>query len=312
MNRHVLQILTVLLGLTLIAVLARKGLQAHETPAVVSSQPQGPQPLPSSVRLALGKAHDRPERFRPGFELAENKSKFPVGAHPRRIVENGYDKVVGDDGVFARNRANGATLGVPNANAPTLRRAAMTRDGNLHNDRVLDYFTHAGLPRDQVKSVRVSTLMETSGNATDTIQRKPDFKAFHSGIQRSVDGIAVVDSLAWARFDAHDEAVEETAYWPPVPESVVQTAHSLERILGSAASREAYLAKLQTPAKDDGHVVIRHSSYTLSEAPQFFASYDVTEGRGSGSTVVRHFDVDGNEFNLPQELARGTSDPKKD
>ncbi len=264
--------------------------------------------LSTSVLPERAEPPSRP--MRPGFELHPGTSRFPVGPNPRQVRENGYEKTVGDHGVFASNPRNGASFGVPNSDAPSTKRPPMTKDGALHNARVMDYFVNAGLPRDQVKSVRVSTLMEVRGTATDPVQGIPEFKAFNSGVQRSIDGIPIPDSLAWARFNADDQAVEEAAFWPSVPESVVDAARSLQGILEDPELRGDYLAKLPSEAAEKGRVVIRHSSFTVNETPTFYACYDVTEGSGSGTVVVRHFDANGREFKLPQEQTQTSPDVK--
>jgi hypothetical protein len=238
-----------------------------------------------------------------GFRLEPGRARFAMGRYIETKSENGYERVVGEHGVFATRQSNGASFGVPNADAPAARKPALSTNSDVHNDRTLQHFLNAGLPKDQVASAHVSTLMQSRGEAGDPQNDPGEFVAFTSNIDRAVDGVPVGDSSAWARFNADDEVVEEGAFWPDVPPSVVDTAKNMRAMLDDPDLRAEYLAKLPPAARDNGRVIIRHSAWTIDAAPTFFASYDFSESNGAGLSVMRHFDIAGNEFRLPQETA---------
>jgi hypothetical protein len=243
--------------------------------------------------------------------MSIESSKFdlgPLGKIVNVVNEKGYERIVGEHGVFATRMSNGATFGVPNSGAPSTKVPALTRDGDLHNQRTREYFLAAGLPSDQIAGVHVSTLMEGGGPVGDFRPKLGKFVAFTSNVDRAVDGIPIADSLAFARFNAQDQVVEEGVFWPDVPQSVLDEAAGVKRVLSDPTQREVYLSKLPSSIRNldgqvvDSQVVVHHSSWTVDSPPSFYACYDVTESVGSGMALIRHFDVRGNEVRLPQEL----------
>jgi hypothetical protein len=264
---------------------------AHRAAAAV------PRLAPAPPRLPL--ASQPAEARRAGFRLDRRTSRFALGTPIETRIEYGLERVIGTEGVIATRLKNGWTMSIPNGDAPSLDRPALTRDSDVHNDRVLKYFLNAGLPAEQVQGVRASTTMsglrdDTSG-ATDTT-----FVAYTSRVDRQLDAVPVPDSHAWARFDDHDEVVTESAYWPEVPEAIVTEARALQQMLQDPERRRQYEANLPADRLSGG-VAIRHSSSDVDDTPRFVAVYDVVQRPAPGVVVVRHFGADGTEVRLPQE-----------
>ncbi|MDC0746044.1 hypothetical protein [Polyangium mundeleinium] len=243
-------------------------------------------------------------------------SLFSTGPAATSQLENGYQKVVGSEGVFATDSTNGAVLAIPNSGAHALSVGPYSISASEHNDRVRTYFVAAGIPADQIGSVSVHTMVERGGLVQDLI--KPDapqlkLVAYYSLLNRAVDGIPVADSVAWARFNAEDVVVSETVFWPEIPGQAVADAKKMALTLADPSARAAFRAKLPVTDESEGHVVIRHSTHTWRGGFVAVASYDVNyrypEGGGS---YTRHFGLDGVEFRLPEEMvgANIPSDPR--
>ena len=185
-----------------------------------------------------------------------------------------------------------------------------------HNKRVLDYFVQAGLPRDQVAEVHANTYLSASGPTSKASAIQPRVDGYASIVSRKAGDFVVVDSSAWAMMDARARVLSEWVYWPPISSTVIDDARRLNELL-NGANRSAYLSKLPSVEKT-GRVVIRHSSPFAGGDFKAFASYDVIERSGSverntASMYVRHFDGDGREFRLPQEMRNlGKDYPPKD
>ena len=65
-----------------------------------------------------------------------------VGLNPAYRTEAGFDKVVGDLGVFATFRANRAAFGIPNASSGRESAEPFTDSEDVNNKAVLDYFVY--------------------------------------------------------------------------------------------------------------------------------------------------------------------------
>ena len=132
--------------------------------------------------------------------------------------------------------------------------------------------------------------------------------------ERKIEDIPVVDSVAWARVNEQGQVVGEWVYWPAIPAEVITDARRLKERLSRDSTKGAFLARLPIDVLT-GQVVIRHSSAIATGPFEAFASYDVVERRlapepathersvdtSRAASVVRHFDVDGNERSLPHE-----------
>jgi hypothetical protein len=236
----------------------------------------------------------------PGYFHTIGVSKFRPGQAPVMVSELGWNKTVGSDGSFSTYVATGAVMALPNAGAPSTLVAAFTADPNENNARVSDYFSAAGIPSDQVSGVSVTTEMAASGSTDDPTPPTPKFVAYASVLARSANGIRVVDSFAWARFNAKDEVVAEAVYWPTIPVSVVNDATDLSGLLADKNQASAYLAKLPPGGMLPGEVVIHHTLATARVPFSAYASYEVSYPGQAGRHGTRRFGIAGQQLaNLP-------------
>jgi hypothetical protein len=292
--------------------------------------------LIGAISLACCRSMDLPRALRQGTIIAPDKnglngyqhgidgSLLSVGAHVKRVVQHGYFKVIGDEGVLAIRMTNGSAFGIPNANARSLRSTyygALPKD---HDAFVKAYFIRLGIPTDQVAAVRTMTMLEASGRSDETTRTKPVVSAYYTVLDRAVDGILVPDSFAWARVNAEGRVVAEAVYWPALPGEVVSGARRLKDVISDPARRIAIESHIPGPKREGGGgVVIRHASAWVDSSFEAFACLDVVvlsraipgnnadEKRGggyatadrspAGMITVRHVDAGGTERFLPQE-----------
>jgi hypothetical protein len=249
-----------------------------------------------------------------------DRSRFAIGEELRRVEENGYSKVVGPNGVFAINLQTGLAAASQSGTSDKEgmegvyreEKAGYVMDPDVHNQRVVDYFVAAGIPKDQIGGVHATTYLSSSGSLNDAQPAPPKIDGYASILERKIDNHMVVDSIAWARMSDQGRVVSGWVYWPAIPAKALIDARRLEEL----TSNSDFLARLPT-APPRGKVVIRHSSATEEGPFEVFASYDVFERKtssvsGGEITVIRHFDVDGVERRLPQERRNlGEVSPKQ-
>jgi hypothetical protein len=136
-------------------------------------------------------------------------------------------------------------------------------------------------------------------------KRVADHYYYSSILTRTVSGIPVIESHAWARFDGGGNVVAENVYWPAFDAGVVSDAVGLSQALSRSPQASAtYLAKLPLPEgmASSGRVVIHHSSEFVRSSFESYACYDVLFVPSGGGGYERHFDINGVELRLPQEL----------
>ena len=114
-------------------------------------------------------------------------------------------------------------------------------------------------------------------------------------LPRSVNGIPVSESEAYARFDNQDQTTSESFYWPTISADVVTAARALHDRLGDPIQLAAYKAKLPADAQGDGGVVIHHTGSSSTTPFAAAATYDVVMTVGLlGMPAALSFDADGN------------------
>jgi hypothetical protein len=183
-----------------------------------------------------------------------------------------------------------------------------TGDISSHEALVQKYFIGAGLPADQVGGVR--TNVGATGTGALGGERVTEQYFYSSIITRAVNGIPVDESHAWARLDVNGNVVAENVYWPALNASVISDAVALSQTVASTSPISAtYLGSLPVPASvaSIGKVVIHHSSEFVRTTFEDYACYDVQIVPSLGGGYVRHFDKNGAEIRLPQELRTGGS-----
>ena len=233
------------------------------------------------------------------------------------MSEHDYAKRRGDQGTFAIDQKNGSTYGVPKANARAQLLVPFGKSPAEHDAFVLDYFRKCGIPAEQIGAVQGRMLLEATGRADEKEQAVPKVKAYYSVLQRVVDGIRVPDSFAWARANEKGEIVDEAVYWPALSRETLTSAQRLRDAWSDEYRRRELSARIHG---DDPRtaVAIRHSAASSHDAFKEFASIDVyvsvaapgpeqvptASATSSLSHVsyIRHFNLEGTELQLPQEL----------
>jgi hypothetical protein len=269
-----------------------------------------------------------------GYQHSIERSRFvhvTPGESPRIVNEFGFAKVAGSAGVFATNTRTGLVIATPNgvldkqvhmSTEATKAKYENLLDPDKHNSMVVQYFTSAGIPKDQIGHVHAVTSLSGGGIGEHAASiRKVD--GYASVLSRVVgDDFPVAESVAWARLDDEGKSISEFVYWPAIPAKAIADARSLkERTTG--AQRAEYLMRL--PLEGSAGTVVIHHSPATDEGPfEALATYDVLDHprtlekssdkvskAPAGIAVVRHFDVEGNERRLPSERFNlGLSDPR--
>jgi hypothetical protein len=239
-----------------------------------------------------------------GYVHSSAKSKCPLGSDPKTIKEGSLTKLVGSDGVIATNTVTGAVRAILNSDSSAEEKPAYSTKADVHNARVLKYFTEAGLPRDQIGMTQVLTLMAAEGPKGKAVQNEHGkFVAYTTVLTRQVDGVPVPDSFAAARFNRDDEATMEWVYWPPIPKKVVDDAKVLQAATADGEKHRLLLAKLPEALRRAAHqVTIRHSDFADESGFHAFAALDVhvtAANNGGLRGGTRSFDVNGRELVHP-------------
>jgi hypothetical protein len=237
-----------------------------------------------------------------GYVHALTGSRFNIGDFIATRNEGGLEKQVGSAGVFATRTANGAVMAVPNASTS---RNAGSYGGSAaaHNDYVKGYFISSGIPAEQIQSVHVNAIGTGHMTAGDRGKvPQPDHVAYSTVLFRAIEGVRVVDSVAWARADATGGIVAEEVYWPTISAAEVQAAKAMRARLADSVEGPRVLAALGAEA-GNVEVVIRHGGSTIDAAPAAHAAYDVRIKAGA-TTYRRHFDAALQEFRLAHELVK--------
>jgi hypothetical protein len=206
------------------------------------------------------------------------KSRFAFGSTPSEDDANGFVRWVGIDGVVGIEQSGGE-LGILNAGAPEASLPDWSADPTALISHVTAYFATFGVSSCQIEDAQVN-----GGSDGPTIE-----------LARSVDGINVAESLAYARFDNQDQSTSEGFYWPTIPADVVMSARAFQAMLADPTELAAYKAKLPADAQGEGLVVLHHTSSSSTTPFAAAATYDVTPPAsplGFGSTLS--FDADTN------------------
>jgi hypothetical protein len=114
-----------------------------------------------------------------------------------------------------------------------------------------------------------------------------------AGLVRSIDGVPIVDSRAFARFDIDDQTTSETCYWPTIPADVVRAARAFHDQLAAPGALAAYKAKLPSDAQGDGQVVIHHRVAGSSLPFTAVVTYDTVQITPENDGGELHFDANG-------------------
>lgn len=252
-----------------------------------------------------------------GFRHERRQSKFALGTLLHVQEETTADgaaavgaRHVGTHGVFME-WANGFTMAIPNADAASDSAGPFSESSIAHNERVVRYFTEAGLPVDQIHNPHVITMIRHSGTIEGAKRGEPPTReliGFNTVIDRTIDSVPVADSYAWARFNKNDEVVAEQVWWPELPLALHDEIASFRSILGDMVARSSFRAKLPKAVEgEDGTLCVHHSMPTgygwYLKVTLDFVKRDRTH--------VLSFDRDGVEVKFSEMMSKqGLSDVK--
>jgi hypothetical protein len=202
----------------------------------------------------------------------------------------------GPDGALAIF-VNGYALATLDADAPENALPAPSVSVSQYEADVIQYFERLGVPRCQVFATQL--VAGASGGGTDgLVDGGGAMVPGGVGLLRAVDGIPIVESVAFASFDDSYQTIREQFYWPVIPSSTLSDARQFAQRLTIVAGLASYKKQLPDDAQGDGHVAIHHTS--ASEWLDSFysvATYDVTL-TGSGDAIGT-FDENGQVVTIP-------------
>ena len=192
-------------------------------------------------------------RALPGYIHTFSHSRFDLGTLVTEKDEFGMHKLVGTDGTFATEMVSAAATGIHN-NVPFPDPATGVFPGgsDAQNAAVKSYFVGAGLPGDQVASISADGAVFMHGQ--DVLEGS------YSMLHRGWNGVPIVDSIAYAAFDAKGRAADEQVYWPEIPSDVLAQVQAFQKMLADPTQKAAFLEKLPASSRAP-NLVIRHTSW---------------------------------------------------
>jgi hypothetical protein len=240
-----------------------------------------------------------------GYAHSLSASRFRIGQNAH--IEKNTPQIQrwrGSLGAFAIDPGNGSACALLDSTSAT---GPYGLDEPTQAINVEKYFVGVGLPLDQVGEIQATYQSAMMGGST--VQPAP--AAFHlesitSIIRRRVSGVLVVESEAWATMTTEGDVDMECVFWPPLDMAVVNAAVKWAAEMSNSATHAAYLAKLPGIVQQDIGVLIHHTDRSVHAPAAAYASYDVALGTAS-SVAPSHFDQNGVQFFLPQEVGPGAA-----
>jgi hypothetical protein len=193
----------------------------------------------------------------------------------------------------------------------------MTTDPDEHSAAVKAYLVAAGVPASEVSGMHVTTTMAGGGPVRDGVQPSQSKLLWYTThLERSLGGIPVESSYAFAAMDNAGRVITEGVHWPEVPASVVANARTFAAKLAAPRERAAFMAKVQkaTPGAGNtpGSVRIVHTSGAYHGPFQAAAVYStVVPSRRGGKAQILRFDENGARVRLSDEVSTETDSPKQ-
>jgi hypothetical protein len=260
-----------------------------------------------------------------GYDHKIGQSRFDVGAGARRELEGPYERVVGSKGVFLVDTITGATLAVPTRALPTIPKGAavaayprpLTENPEEHTAVVRAYLLGAGVPAAQVSGTHVTTTMAGGGPVKGGVQpARTRLLWYSTHLERSVTGIPVEGSVAFAALDSARQVITEGIYWPGIPSDVIQKARELRQRLESENERAAFLARVRAARPDvreaRGEVKIVHTSAGHHGTFEARAVYTVVvRNPNGGKAQIVRFDETGAVVVMADERPTATDSVKR-
>lgn len=259
------------------------------TPAGCSSGGDRASGVTSSVG---GDASCTPGQALTGASYDITRSRFAFGSKPVALDAGPLVRWTGSDGVVAI-WTDGSEMASMNAGAPEADLPDWSSDGNALAAHVTAYFVSMGVATCQISG----TDGTYSGGGGGSVEGGAMFTVASQtnvGLVRSIGGVPVVNSIAFARFDKDDQTTFETFYWPTIPAEVVTAARAFHDKLAAAGALAAYKAKLPADAQGDGQVVIHHRVGGSSLPFTAVATYDTFQITPQNDGGELSFAPDGN------------------
>ncbi|MGQ5522496.1 hypothetical protein ACUHMQ_04465 [Chitinimonas sp. PSY-7] len=254
------------------------------------------------------------------------KARYNLGIAAQRETEGPYTRIVGDKGVFMEDTVTHATLLVPNALSAGPKSTAalraelpqiLTSNPDKHNAAVKAYLLEAGVPASEVSGTHVTTTMAGGGQVQAGVQPADSKLLFYTThLERSLNGIPVEGSFAFAALDNQGRSFSEGVYWPAISAQVVKKAVALKRKLSSADALQQFLGKAKTFRSDvadaeAGEVRIVHTSAGHHGAFEARAVYSmIVRNKGQKAQIVR-LDETGTPITMADEVKVATKDVAK-
>ncbi|MGH8595799.1 MAG: hypothetical protein ACREXT_03975, partial [Gammaproteobacteria bacterium] len=157
------------------------------------------------------------------FAQTREKSRFDIGAGAHVEISGPNRRIVGDNGVFMVDTVTGATLAVQNATQAIAKGAdsvskfpePLTSNPDEHNAVVRQYLLASGVPAGEVSGTHVTTTMAGGGPVSSGVQPSQSKLLWYTThLDRSVGGIPVEGSYAFASLDKSGHVITEGVYWP--------------------------------------------------------------------------------------------------
>jgi hypothetical protein len=214
----------------------------------------------------------------------------------RSYVEFGFERVEGPRGISSHNPQTGFSGATPSAEVlGVVKPYGATIEE--HHAKVREYFAASGLPADQMGSVTGGEQMDEQGTVSDP-GWKTRLVAYTSLVTRSILGIPIHGSGAFASLADSGRAISETVFWPAIPAGPVKEAAAWKAALAGDAVA-AFRSRLPSDIKwseTNAFVAVVHQSMRWTGAPYARAVYHVSTG-----AKLYRFLPDGREFKTPED-----------
>jgi hypothetical protein len=268
------------------------------------------------------------------YEHRLEMSRFDVGDAVRREVDGPYERVRGEKGAFLIDKVTGATLAVRNApevsklsvaskmegndaTRPVTHPQPLTEDPDEHSAIVRAYLLAAGVPKSEVSGTHVTTTMAGGGPVHGGVQPSQSKLLWYTThLERSLGGIPVEGSFAFAALDSTGGVITEGVYWPAIPAKVVYRAQVLEERLASPNGHAAFLAGARRAQPDLGDAVgtvkIVHTSAGHHGKFEAHALYSIVVPSAiGGKAQILRFDDTGARVRMADEMPSGIDSVKR-
>jgi hypothetical protein len=274
------------------------------------------------------------------YEHRLEMSRFDVGKGVHHEIQGPFERVLGDKGIFFIDKVTGAMLAVHNA--PVLAKPSavatmagdnppqplplpkpLTENSDEHSAVVRAYLFAAGVPEAEVSGTHVTTTIAGGGPVHGGMQPSLSKLLWYTThLERSLGGIPVEGSYAFAALDSAGDVITEGVYWPAIPAKVIYRAQVLQERMESANGHAAFLAdvrKAQPDMGDDagtvgdtaGTVKIVHTSAGHHGKFEAHAVYSVVMPNAIGGMAqILRFDDTGARVQMPDELVSGMNSAK--